>query len=70
MSTTNVRSISNARESVRYQLYGSRGSKNYRENLAAGKHRAAAISCDMASPEEFVRRAELLAEANGRKVEA
>jgi hypothetical protein len=70
VSTTNVRSISNARESVRYQLYGSRGSKNYRENLAARRHRAAAISCDMASPEEFVKRAELLAETNGRKVEA
>jgi hypothetical protein len=70
MSTTNVRSIANTRESVRYQLYGSRGSAKYAANVKAGTHRAAAISCDTASPEEFVRRAELLAEENGRKVEA
>lgn len=70
MSTINVRPSTSAAGSVGYVLYG-RDSEREQKLKEGGQTRAASFAMKMASgastPEEFVKRAERLAAAHGRK---
>lgn len=68
-STVNVRRISTTRNAVYYELYGTRGSEKHNNNLAEGTTRVAALRTDAGSVDEYVDRAEALAEQHGRKIE-
>lgn len=70
MSSTNVRRVANTRSAVEYELYGIKGTAKYRENIKNGTTRSVAVTHDQASIEEYLLRAEALAEANGRKIES
>ncbi|UBI07702.1 relaxase/mobilization nuclease domain-containing protein [Corynebacterium falsenii] len=69
MSVTHIRKIAHTRSAVEYEVLGGKGTRQRRENIAAGTDRIAAITCDRATADEFVDHAELMAAAHGRKVE-
>lgn len=70
MSVTNSKRIAKTRSKVDYELYGAKGSETYKRNKAEGPDRVAAMRIDAESPEMFVDRAEAMAKAHGRKIEA
>lgn len=70
MSVTNSKRIAKTRPKVEYELYGAKGTEKYRRNKSEGTDRVAALRVDAESPEEFVERAEALATAHGRRIEA
>ncbi|MDN5700982.1 MAG: relaxase/mobilization nuclease domain-containing protein [Kocuria sp.] len=70
MSVTNSKRIAKTRPKVEYELYGAKGTEKYRRNKTEGTDRVAALRVDAESPEEFVERAEALATAHGRRIEA
>lgn len=71
MSVSSSRKLArgNTRSAVDYELFGALGSKKFKMHQANGTNRVAAIRCDLDSPEDYVARAEAVAEANGRKIE-
>lgn len=69
MSVTHIRKIAHTRSAVEYEVLGGKGTRQRRENIAAGTDRIAAITCDRATADEFVDHAELMAAVHGRKVE-
>ncbi|MDN6704568.1 relaxase/mobilization nuclease domain-containing protein [Corynebacterium glyciniphilum] len=69
MSTTHIKKVANSFAAVDYQLYGSKHTDRYRNNKRLGTDRVAALSMDAESTDQFIDRAQALAEANGRKVE-
>lgn len=70
MSVTNSKRIAKTRPKVEYELYGAKGTEKYRRNKTEGTDRVAALRVDAESPEEFVERAEALATAHSRRIEA
>ena len=70
MSVTNSKRIAKTRPKVEYELYGAKGTEKYRRNKSEGTDRVAALRVDAESPGEFVERAEALATAHGRRIEA
>jgi hypothetical protein len=70
MSVTNSKRIAKTRPKVEYELYGAKGTEKYRRNKAEGTDRVAALRVDAESPEEFIERAEALATAHGRRIQA
>ncbi|GEM_PF-2626735 len=70
MSVTNSKRIAKTRPKVEYELYGAKGTEKHRRNKTEGTDRVAALRVDAESPEEFVDRAEALATAHGRRIEA
>lgn len=69
MSTTHIKKVANAYAAADYQLYGSKYTDVYRNNKKHGTDRVAALSMDAESTDQFIDRAQALAEANGRKIE-
>lgn len=67
MSVVNVRSATSAADAIEYALYGTGKLKN--QHLRAGTTRAAALTCSLDSPQEFVRLAHDIARAKSRRVE-
>lgn len=67
MSTVNVQASTSARDSVTYALVGKGAQREQHEK--DGTTRAAAVSSSLASPEEFIARAEQLAQAHCRRNE-
>lgn len=67
MSVVNVRPSLSASDSVEYALYGVGKTKN--KNLRDGTTRAAAMTCSLDSPQDFVRLAHDIARAKSRRVE-
>lgn len=70
MSVTNSKRIAKTRPKVEYELYGAKGTEKYRRNKAEGSDRVAALRVDAESPEAFIERAEALATAHGRRIQA
>lgn len=70
MSVTNSKRIAKTRPKVEYELYGAKGTEKYRRNKTKGTDRVAALRMDAESPEAFVERAEALASAHGRRIQA
>lgn len=70
MSVTNSKRIAKTRPKVEYELYGAKGTEKYRRNKAEGTDRVAALRVDAESPEDFIERAEALATAHGRRIQA
>lgn len=67
MSVVNVRPSLSASDSISYALYGVGKTKD--KNLSAGTTRAAALTCSVGDPAEFVRLAHDIARAKSRKIE-
>ena len=68
MSVTNVKSCADVRARVEYLVVGD-GAKRW-SHLMAKTHRMAAMSCDAASIEDFVKQGRTWAKHHGRKVQA
>lgn len=69
MAVMSLRRGSNLRDAVRYVELGKKGSSKRKEHEKDGTDRMAAVMMDTETLDEFIKRGEALAEANGRTIQ-